>query len=773
MPAPPVDMKSHSEGFKGFSTATATTTQSNPEGMTRCAGSALFSASASPTDKDLNGSAPDEQEADGPALHEVFFSTDKAASSLASWKAAIADDWRQLAHAPPKLKADKELITSVMRTAGLALMYADVELRADKSVAMEAVSQNGGALAFVSKELCDDRELVTKAVSTSGLALQYAAAPLRGDRRIAIEAVAHSGLALQYVAKELQNDRDLVLTAVRQHRDALEFAPESLRADSGLVLEALNLSAAVAVDPEDFTDLELKRYVECHGSPLRHASKQLRSNRSIVSKAVQKDGSALLFTDSFAGDQAIVLEAVKTTGWALLFSSGELRSNKALVLEALNADGIALRFASKELQSDKEMAVRAVQRNGNALKYVSPALTSDLEVVMAAVRQQGKALRYVAPELCTNANLVLEAVHQNTQAYKHVCGSMKTSRELALKVAGMAGLMLADMLPEFRGDRGIVYEAVKQDGRALAYAAVRLRKDEAIAFCAVQQNGRALQFVAEDLRTSRQICLEAVGSSAEAYSWIDKRLFIDPNFTLSCIKRNPQVARYIAEELQVPLPALVLLAEEARNRFDKQLVLGLIRRHGWTCLQLAGPELRADEEIVRTSVKQSWEALQYCKTFNLAVMLEAVRQNWRAAEMLGAITEAERSLLAMANPEIIKVLEFGDTRAAVLVAVNIDGLLVRHASAWLRKDREVVAAACRNNPAALRYALGVARVEVEREMQDMAKEGDMTAAQASSGSTTNQATVLPWTGEQGVQYDTGLFGLVCCSSKNDGDLWRV
>ena len=70
---------------------------------------------------------------------------------------------------------------------------------------------NGGALWWVSVELKHDREVVIEAVTQHGRVLRFASEELKGDREVVIEAITQHGRALRFASEELyarQGSRD-------------------------------------------------------------------------------------------------------------------------------------------------------------------------------------------------------------------------------------------------------------------------------------------------------------------------------------------------------------------------------------------------------------------------------------------------------------------------------------------------------------------------------------------------------------------------------------
>ena len=64
-------------------------------------------------------------------------------------------------------------------------MHASPALRANRSVALRAVTNHGGSLMYASTELQDDRDLVLVAIRQFGMALEFASPRLKNDFFIA------------------------------------------------------------------------------------------------------------------------------------------------------------------------------------------------------------------------------------------------------------------------------------------------------------------------------------------------------------------------------------------------------------------------------------------------------------------------------------------------------------------------------------------------------------------------------------------------------------
>ena len=134
----------------------------------------------------------------------------------------IGADITNLSKKDETLKAVKE--------GSLDLFEASEELKADKDVVKAAIDRAGGNV-FEDADgiLKADREFVLLMAKTAGKVLNYVHDTLKTDRDIVLAAVSSMGRALQWADPSLRADREIVLAALNNNRDAFEFVDEKLQ----------------------------------------------------------------------------------------------------------------------------------------------------------------------------------------------------------------------------------------------------------------------------------------------------------------------------------------------------------------------------------------------------------------------------------------------------------------------------------------------------------------------------------------------------------------
>jgi hypothetical protein len=122
---------------------------------------------------------------------------------------------------------------------------------------------------------------VLEAVRQDGWALAYVSNHLRGDREIVVEAVRQNGWALVYATEHLKGDREIVLEAVRQNGRALRFAAEHLRDDGSVLYELTELSEKHPEEVRKYASQRIQDEMEKDPGYLeRYATVQVKPARS-------------------------------------------------------------------------------------------------------------------------------------------------------------------------------------------------------------------------------------------------------------------------------------------------------------------------------------------------------------------------------------------------------------------------------------------------------------------------------------------------------------
>jgi len=294
-----------------------------------------------------------------------------------------------------------------------------------------------------------DYDVVLAAVQKYGHALKYASMELRANRTIVLAAVSHevrgyddhhrirdlSDLdVVPYVYKsvlylasdELRADRDLVLTAVAHDALALYEAAPELRADREIVLTAIAQNAAIVLRGED--------------------RPELRADTEIMLTAVRQDGRTIcLAAPALVDDPDFLARAVRANGavYDACFASHRESDRMSLarhlhdrrvLLAAIRHDINVLKWAPRHIPlTHGEFVLEAARENGELLRYFhclndEHPVKANRDVVLAALgRGPPDMIRYVSLALKTNAEVVACANAQGCPLHLWGCGGGERS----------------------------------------------------------------------------------------------------------------------------------------------------------------------------------------------------------------------------------------------------------------------------------------------------------------------------------------------------------
>lgn len=209
-------------------------------------------------------------------------------------------------------------------------------------------------------------------------------------------------------------------------------------------------------------------------------------------------------------DEAMALEAVKLTRWALCDALPSAKT-EALCKASVERYPCSLRHVPDE-QMTEALCLMAVRKDGLALQHVPAAFRSEA-VMVDALRQNGQALEFVPPERRTK-ELCWSAVASNTMAMRWVPTRLKTEAFCRDVMRICPSGCSIEFMPRSlrRGD--IAMQAVKKRALLLKEIPVNNRHDE---LCEKAMNdGRALAYVPKEQITEK-MCWRAIGTTSEAF----------------------------------------------------------------------------------------------------------------------------------------------------------------------------------------------------------------------------------------------------------------
>ena len=468
-------------------------------------------------------------------------------------------------------------------------------------------------------------------------------------------------------ASRFSSDRRFILAASELNGDAIKSAPVQFCDDFDIVMAAVRRKGAV---------LE---------HVLGYCSTALREDRRIMLAAVAHHGVLAILPDEFKSDRAIVWAAVSRFGGSSVrHAAASLRADREFMREVVTqGGGDPLRYASEALQADRDFVLHCVRANPSNVQHASDALRDDFEVMMASLevadgertslgtfkeRSNGGTFEFASPALRSNPAFVIASIRLARPPEGSV-GDSTTIQEGS--VGGSATIQ-----------EGAVGGSELMDGSVDAKELERL--------CAIQGGRLSSLFQGEDVQCEvwlrRDVTLAGIGVMLRG-TW-PLLLPLEEDSWISMTLRD------VFEPHEAALSAL---------RADREIMLAAVSRDG-AALRWASEALREDAELVRAAVAENGSALEYASSAlrdDEDIVQTALGSRLRAVNWLGfgpGDKETFRSPFQFAS-ERLRAL-----KPMALLAVQRDGMMLRHACCELRGDKEVVLAAVTQNGDALSFA---------------------------------------------------------------------
>ncbi len=322
---------------------------------------------------------------------------------------------------PDKLYTSEQFTKEAIKKNGEVLLYMhpmfnEKRFEDNKVLMLEAVSNNGASLEFVSKRLKGDKDIVLAAVKNYGLALKYSDLSLRNDEEIVLAAVSNNGSALKYASENLKDNRKIVLTAVQNGIEVLPYASERLRNDKQLV----ELSTKWGEFPKGIGDTLLKdkefiyKLVESGKVFPVNLPYMYKDDVKFMTK-LQKNGIDTLnfVSEEIKNNEQFAISAIEANSLDYYRIGVRAQDNERVILELLkNGNNETNMYISMfliyghnnnaKVLADKDLMVEAVSISGTALRFLSDNLKDDYEIVYEAVNQNEEAIQFASPRLQNN-----------------------------------------------------------------------------------------------------------------------------------------------------------------------------------------------------------------------------------------------------------------------------------------------------------------------------------------------------------------------------------
>ena len=396
---------------------------------------------------------------------------------------------------------------------------------------------------------------------------------------------------------------------------------------------------------------------EVEDSIIKYASQNLRNDKDIVLKAIEKNPDALEFaSDRLKDDDMVVRRAIlnyNTT--ALQFASERLKNNFDIVKTAVQMNPEVLQFASKELRNNEDIVKEAVAYDTQYFKFAGDKIKENFPTVE----------KFTEKILYDNKEFALNKLQYTMSNFNSVSDRLKNDKEFIGEVVARWRNTFEFIPDKFKDDKEIVLKAMKTDGISLEFVSDRLKEDKEVVREAVKNDWKALNFANDKFKDDKDIIMEVVKQNGKALELASENMQKDREIVLASITST----RYGTSN------SLKDINEKFRD--DKEIVMEAISHSGGYGYELISDRLKNDKDVTYYYASQeSFDITKIADKFkdDKEIIMRGIGSTWRESNYI----------LENASPK------FRDDKDVMLIAVENYPPSLELASERLKNDIEVV-----------------------------------------------------------------------------------
>ena len=360
---------------------------------------------------------------------------------------------------------------------------------------------------------------------------------------------------------------------------------------------------------------------------------------------------------------------------------------------------VPLGNAPTDVLNDKDIMMNCMKKDPDGtLEALGDSLKNDFDIAHYAVGRSKEALKYFSKDIRSNEIIIKKAVVRNPESMKYIIksnisttskkGKTVDERSLTLKGVMKKGLSLEVMNDKFKDDEEIVLAAVQQNGMALQFASKKLRDNKKIVIEAVKMVGAggALQFASDRLRDDKEVVLATIYRK-EGRSNIGKVIVSD--YASNRLREDIDI---LFAEVMNDNYRMSYLSNRSKFANNKKLYNKIVEYYTDYNKNYDG-DSQFYEYSSRFSNRIFSDFSEKIRT-DIDCIISAIKLTDKVDSSIDPIYESIEEL----KPELL------NNKKLMLVYLQKYGSLLSKCNNELKKDKEVVLAACKNSSYAIEYA---------------------------------------------------------------------
>ncbi|EFC40092.1 predicted protein [Naegleria gruberi] len=476
------------------------------------------------------------------------------------------------------LLSDAPLGSFWLRKKYLSIDYRRLEIY--KTILFENLINCRGGLQTLVKAISSDRDWMFKVVKKKGIALKYADENIRRDASLVYEAICNEKTAISFMDKSLQSNKQLFMKLVKIDGWLLKYADVKLRADRELVLEAVRNNCKVVDYVTDkaliTNDIEIVKYLVSSINSLD--CYDLEMDKKAILKVLSNNPVLISQCKDVVKWREIILEAVQLHSQIftyLVYVDQRLQSDKEIVMNYLKAFPEKLLDIDSQLYYDRDFLLSVVKVQPNILNYLDFERKNDGYLMREMVKANPRALQYCLFD--QDEELYLEAIMSDPlSVYPLISAKLKHSRQFHLKLAEMCPNAYFSFPTQFQKDREIILTIISKSHH-LFYKYKEFQDDTEIIQALLSKSLSYLSEFPKYISTikDRSLLLNAIKVNPTVFPHIDPSIKGDVKFISECMAANAMVYQHLPKSMKSKKDIMKKCIERNHQ------VLGLIRDTYW------------------------------------------------------------------------------------------------------------------------------------------------------------------------------------------------
>jgi hypothetical protein len=335
----------------------------------------------------------------------------------------------------------------------------------------------GGDLKFLSLRNRQKKKIILKAVMLDGMRLKDCLPQMKDNFHICKEAFLQNRNSIEFIGEKIKENKDFAMYVVDMNPLLIQHFHNSIRGDIDVAKLAIskNTSTIVYLPQEAFENKKLAEKIVSINGMLINRFPHLMNDPSIIKKAFQQNGLALVFYPN--ASEELINIALKQNPSSLKYLPKSYY-NKEIVLKAIQMPDFPAHSIPKDYFKDFDFSLKAVTICGSLYGFLSEELKSNRDIIMKSVSSDPKMLGKIDDSLkdFEFSKLMIQRSSSNWDYFSNKFGD---SKELALIAVSNdnSGKILSQMSDFFKDDEEIVWEAMKNNSSSLIFASERLKEN--------------------------------------------------------------------------------------------------------------------------------------------------------------------------------------------------------------------------------------------------------------------------------------------------------